>query len=173
MDTQATKSKTGFPISFNYVFLRVKKRCYHINYDVIQGFPALRKVVTAHAKKNDISFTCVWYRQLAADTSLAFRVTRSGWWMNGKAFVISIYDSLSEFFRIMAAKTLKNPYRLQTGLGLGQSLPMSITLTVRVACWDHLCTRSAVFELFFFYLKKITSMLAYREWYVARTNHIV
>ena len=25
--------------------------------------------------------TCVWYHQSAADTSLAFRATRSGWWM--------------------------------------------------------------------------------------------
>ena len=33
-------------------------------------------------------FTCVWYRQSAADTSLAFRATRSGWWMNSKAFTI-------------------------------------------------------------------------------------
>ena len=30
-------------------------------------------------------FTCVRYRQLAADTSLAFRATRSGWWVNGRA----------------------------------------------------------------------------------------
>ena len=30
----------------------------------------------------------VWYRQSAADTSLAFRSIRSGWWMNGKAFTI-------------------------------------------------------------------------------------
>ena len=33
-------------------------------------------------------FTCVWYRQSAADTSLAFRATRSGWWLNSKAFTI-------------------------------------------------------------------------------------
>ena len=33
-------------------------------------------------------YTCVWYRQSAADTSLAFRAIRSGWWMNGKAFTI-------------------------------------------------------------------------------------
>ena len=33
-------------------------------------------------------FTCVWYRQSAADTSLAFCTTRSGWWMNGEAFAI-------------------------------------------------------------------------------------
>ena len=33
-------------------------------------------------------FTCVWYRQSAADMSLPFGATRSGWWMNGKAFTI-------------------------------------------------------------------------------------
>ena len=38
--------------------------------------------------KNTIFFTCVWYRQSAADTSLAFRATRSGWWMNGEALTI-------------------------------------------------------------------------------------
>ena len=31
---------------------------------------------------------CVWYRQSAADTSRAFRATRSGWRMNGKASTI-------------------------------------------------------------------------------------
>ena len=29
-----------------------------------------------------------WYSQSATDTSLAFGATRSGWWMNGKAFTI-------------------------------------------------------------------------------------
>ena len=60
---------------------------YHINYGVIQGFPALRKAVTTQVKKTHF-FTCVWYRQSAADTSLAFRAIRSGWWMNGKTFTI-------------------------------------------------------------------------------------
>ena len=48
-----------------------------MNYGVIQGFPALRKAVTTHVKDYDI-FTCVGYRQSAADTSLAFRATPSG-----------------------------------------------------------------------------------------------
>ena len=34
--------------------------------------------------------------------------------MNGKPLRFSIHGRLSEFFRIMAAKTLKNPYHLQT-----------------------------------------------------------
>ena len=59
-------------------------------------------------------FTCVWYRQSAADTSLAFRTTRSGWWMNGKAFTILNPRPLSEHFRIMATKKIKNAYHLQT-----------------------------------------------------------
>ena len=59
-------------------------------------------------------FSRVWYRQSAADTSLAFRATQSGCWMNSKAFTISIQSRLSEFSRIMAAKkTQKYPYRLQ------------------------------------------------------------
>ena len=55
-----------------------------------------------------------WYSQSAADTSLAFGATRSGWWMNTKAFTILNAGCLSELSRIMAAKTLKNPYRWQT-----------------------------------------------------------
>ena len=49
-----------------------------MNYGVIQGFPALRKAVTARVKKYDIFFTRVSYRQSAADTSLAFHATGSG-----------------------------------------------------------------------------------------------
>ena len=48
-----------------------------------------------------------WYSQLAADTSLAFSATPSGWWMNGKAFTILNTSCLSELSPIMAAKTLK------------------------------------------------------------------
>ena len=51
-----------------------------------------------------------WYTQSAADTLLAFCATRSGWWMNGKAFTILNTSCLSELPRIMAAKTLKNLY---------------------------------------------------------------
>ena len=61
----------------------------HINYGVVQGFPSLRtEAITTHVKRYDIFFTCVWYRQSTADTSFAFRATRSGWWMSGKAFTI-------------------------------------------------------------------------------------
>ena len=74
---------------------------YHINCGVIQGFLALTKVMC-------------WYSQSAADTSLVFGATRSGWWINGRAFTILITSRLSELSRIMTAKTLKNPYRWQT-----------------------------------------------------------
>ena len=49
---------------------------YHLNYGVIQGFPALRKVVTTHEKKYD-NFLRVFdiTNQLL---SLTFRATRSG-----------------------------------------------------------------------------------------------
>ena len=33
-------------------------------------------------------FHMYWYSKSATDTSLAFGATRSGWWMNGKAFTI-------------------------------------------------------------------------------------
>ena len=86
---------------------------YHINYDVIQGFPALRKAVPIHVKKFVFFHVC-WYGQSAADTPLAFGATRPGWWMNGKAFTILNTSCLSEFHQIMTAKTFKNPYRWQT-----------------------------------------------------------
>ena len=86
-----------------------EKRFYHTNYGVIQGFLVLRKAV-----KIPYFFTCVWYRQSAAGTSLAFGAAQSGWWMNSKAFTILNPRSFVEIFRIMTAKTLKNPYRLQT-----------------------------------------------------------
>ena len=49
-----------------------------------------------------------WYSQSAADTSLAFSATRSGWWINGNAFTILNTSCLSELPRIIAPKTLKN-----------------------------------------------------------------
>ena len=48
----------------------------------------MRKAVTTYVKKTRYVFTCVWYRQSAVDTSLAFRATRSGWWMNSEALTI-------------------------------------------------------------------------------------
>ena len=33
---------------------------YHINYGVIQGFPALRKTITTYVKKKRNFFMCVW-----------------------------------------------------------------------------------------------------------------
>ena len=65
------------------------KMFYHTIYFVIQGFPALRKALTTHVKKKmRYFFTCVWYRQSAADTLHAFRATRSGWRKNNKASTI-------------------------------------------------------------------------------------
>ena len=34
--------------------MKLRNTLYHINYGVLQGFPALRKTVTAHVKKYDI-----------------------------------------------------------------------------------------------------------------------
>ena len=61
---------------------------YHINYGVKQGFPALRKAWTLHMKKYCIFFTCAWYHKSAAEKSLTFCATPSGWWMYSKAFTI-------------------------------------------------------------------------------------
>ena len=66
-----------------------------------------RKALTTHAEIRYF-FRCVWYSQLAADTSIAFHVCC--WWMNGESSPFSIQGRLSECSRIMAAKTLKNPY---------------------------------------------------------------
>ena len=54
-------------------------------------------------EKIRIFFTCVWYRQSAAETSFLFHTTSSGWWTNGKAFTIPNPRSFVEFFRFMAA----------------------------------------------------------------------
>ena len=85
---------------------------YHINCGVIQGFPALRKVITTLVGKYLIFFYVCWHSQSAAYTSLAFDAARSGWWMNGNAFTILNTSWLSELSRIIAAKTLKKSVSL-------------------------------------------------------------
>ena len=60
---------------------------HHVNYGVIQGFPALRKAITTH-EKISYFFMYAWYHQSAANMSLAFCTTWSGWWMNGEAFTV-------------------------------------------------------------------------------------
>ena len=68
---------------------------YRVNYGVIQGFLALRKAVTTHSKKYDI-----FWRVFDIATQLT----------TGH----SLFAPLPKFFRIIATKTLKNPYHLQT-----------------------------------------------------------
>ena len=63
------------------------ERAYYLNY-FIKGFFSPEKSRNNTREKIRYFFTCVWYRQSAADTSHAFRATRSGWWMSGKAFTI-------------------------------------------------------------------------------------
>ena len=86
------------------------KRFYHINYVVIQGFPALRKAVTTHVKKYDI-FSLVF--DIANQLTRPSRLAPFGQVDGSKAFIILNPRSFVEFFRIMAAKTLENSYRLQ------------------------------------------------------------
>ena len=63
-------------------------------------------------EKRSYFFHVCWYSQSAADTSLAFGATRSGWWMNGEPSRFSAQGSLSELSRIMASKTLKKSVSL-------------------------------------------------------------
>ena len=64
-----------------YLYLSYKLRCY-------TRISSPEKSRNNTREKIRYFFTCVWYRQSAADTSLAFRAIRSGWWMNGKTFTI-------------------------------------------------------------------------------------
>ena len=82
-----------------------KLRCY-------RRISGLEKSRNNTREKLSYFFHVCWYSQSAADTSLAFGATRSGWWMNGKAFTILNTSCLSEFSRIMAAKTLKKSVSL-------------------------------------------------------------
>ena len=119
---------------------------YHINCGVIQGFPALRKAVTTHVKNIVFLHVC-WYRQSAAYKSLAFGTTRSGWWMKGKAFTILKTSCLSEFSRIMAAKTLSKLPKgfisrwthahVWTNCFITFSTPWKIFFRGRFVCWRH------------------------------------
>ena len=89
------------------------KPFYHINYVVIQGFPALRKVITTHVKKYDI-FSPVFdiANQLLTRHS-PFAPLGQVDEQTAKPSPFLIQSRLSKFFRSMAAKTLKNPYRVK------------------------------------------------------------
>ena len=82
---------------------------YHVNYGAIQGFLALRKAVATHSKKYDI-----FWRVFDIATQLT--TGHSLFAPLGKIdeSPCSIQGRLPEFFRIIATKTLKNPYHLQT-----------------------------------------------------------
>ena len=67
-----------------------------------------------HTWKNIVFFHVCWYSQSAAGTSLAFGATRSGWWMNSKAFTILNTMKFVGTSRIMAANILKYSYWWQT-----------------------------------------------------------
>ena len=87
---------------------------FHINYGVTRGFLTLRKAVTTHVKKYNIfSRVSNIANQLVTRHSPFAPLGQVDDW-TAKPSPLSIQGRLSEFFRIMAAKTLKNPYRLQT-----------------------------------------------------------
>ena len=86
---------------------------YHINCGVIQGFLALRKAATTHVKKYRI-FYVRWYSQSATERHLPLApLGQVDEWM-AKSSRFSIHGHLSDLSRIVAAKTLKYPYRWQT-----------------------------------------------------------
>ena len=90
--------------NIQYIYLSHKLRCY----TRISGPEKSRN----NTWKNIVFFHVCWYGQSTAFTSLAFGATRSGWWINGKAFTILNTSCFSELSRIMAAKTLKNSVSL-------------------------------------------------------------
>ena len=100
-DEKPIKSSNGDEPVLSY-----KLQCYI-------RIPALRKAVTTHVKKIRYFFMCVWYRQSAADTSLAFTPLGQVDEWTAKPSPFSFQGRLPEFSRIMVAKTLKNPYSLQ------------------------------------------------------------
>ena len=68
-------------LSICYRHLSYKPRCY-------RRISSPEKSRNNTREKISYFFTFVWYRESAADTSLVFRATRSGWWKNGEAFTI-------------------------------------------------------------------------------------
>ena len=84
----------------------------HINYSVIQGFPALRKTITTHVeKKNKIFYVFDNANQLLTCHLLFVPFAQVDKWM-AKPSPFPIQGCLLEFSRIMAVKTLKNLYCL-------------------------------------------------------------
>ena len=94
----------------------LKKEIYHKNYGAKQGFPALRKAVTTHMKKY-CTFSCVFdiANQLLTCHSSFPPLNQVDEWM-AKPSPFSIQGHLSQYFRILAPKTLKNSYPLQTAM---------------------------------------------------------
>ena len=66
---------------YRRLFVVVAVMCSNINQQIL--FLSCDTVHLLHS-----IFSPVWCRQSADDTPLAFRATRSGWWMNDKAFTI-------------------------------------------------------------------------------------
>ena len=75
------ESLTNLKKGISYSCLSYKLRCY-------TRISTPDKTGTTHVQKIRYFFTCVWYSQSNADTSLAFSATWSRWWVNSKAFAI-------------------------------------------------------------------------------------
>ena len=65
------------------------------------------------------------------------------WLVQADFLVLGLWSSgqVSTFYLLGA-----NRYLVVVVVGLGQSLPLSITLTLRVARWNHVLTRVAIFN---------------------------
>ena len=90
------------PVTFQrYHTLSYKLRCY-------TRISSPEKSLNNTREKIRYLFTCVWHRQSASDTSLAFRATRSGYWMNGKAFtILNPRSFVRDFFGLWLLKHWK------------------------------------------------------------------
>ena len=81
-------------------------KIYHINYGVIQGFPALRKAVTTHMKKYDFFFVFDIGNQLLARQLSFAPLGQVDEWME-KPLSFSIHGHMSEFFWLWLLKQWK------------------------------------------------------------------
>ena len=119
LDLQSSCSNIDVPLFKTSGFLAYSWKImviliYHINCSVMQGFLALKEAVTAHLKKYDnISPVFDIANQfLIRHSSFAPLFHVNEW--TAKPSPFSIQGRLSKFSLIMAAKTLKKSYRLQT-----------------------------------------------------------
>ena len=92
---------------FSFVQKSYKQRCY-------KRISCPEKFFNKTREKIPYFFTCICYRQSAADTSLAFHATRSGQMNERQNLRHSQSKVVCGNFLGLWRLTLKNPYHLQT-----------------------------------------------------------